>query len=442
MVLQMRSFFQWIRLFFVRAYYILKHSVIAFIDNNDYLKASALTFYTLISIVPVLAVAFGIAKGFGFEQYLEKELREVFNDQKEVIGYAMQFAMTLLQNAQGGVIAGVGLITLLWTNLSMLGNIENALNDIWKVRQPRAFTKKLSDYLAAMIICPIVLVVSSSLSVYLSTQITESVKENPYLEVMSPYLFFLLRLLPFILSSLLFIVIYLFIPNVKIRTAPRVWAGILAGIAFQFWQWVYITFQVKISNYGAVYGTFAALPLFLIWVQVSWLIVLAGAELAAHLENELSCTEYKSPDLIRKASQNELGLLILNRCIQAYSKGEPAPTSLEIAQNLGISLMTAQQMIYLLEEGGVLTEVDLKGDSACGYQPRKDARLFTVKGICDTIEKQLGWVVSVEKSETLEHIADCVQEINQAAETSQANINMEMLQNIVAQKVLETEPEY
>lgn len=431
---QIRLFFRWIRQFFTRTYFILKHSVVAFIENNDYLKASALTFYTLISIVPALAVAFGIAKGFGFEQYLEKELREVFEEQKEVIGYAMQFAMTMLQNAQGGVIAGVGLITLLWTNLSMLGNIENALNDIWKVRKPRSFSKKLTDYLAAMIICPIVLVVSSSLSVYLNTQITETVKENPYLEVMSPYLLFLLKLVPYVLSSLLFIVIYLFIPNVTIRTAPRVWAGIIAGFAFQFWQWIYITFQVGISNYGAVYGTFAALPLFLIWVQVSWLIVLAGAELAAHLENELSCTEYKAPNLIRRVSQNELGLLILHLCIQAYSKGEPAPTSLQIAQALGISLMVAQRMIYLLEEGEILTEVNLKGESFYGYQPRKDARLFTIQGVCDRIEKELGWVVSVEKSATLEQISDCLQEINRAAEASEANITMEMLQAHLTQK--------
>lgn len=423
----LKKWFQTIRQFFIKSYFILKHSIIAFIDNNDYLKASALTFYTLISIVPVLAVAFGIAKGFGFEQYLETELKHVFTEQKEVIDYAMRFALTLLQNARGGVIAGVGLVTLLWTNLSMLGNIENALNDIWKVRKPRTFTKKLSDYLAAMIICPIVLILSSSISVYLVTQITETAKESRILELVSPYLLFLLNLVPFILSSLLFIVIYLFIPNVTVRVAPRVWAGILAGIAFQLWQWVYITFQVGISNYGAIYGTFAALPLFLIWVQVSWLIVLAGAELAAHLENELSSTEYISPDLIQQVSQNELGVLILHQCVQAYLKGDPPLTSLKIAQTLGISLMSVQKIIYLLEEGDVLTEVISKEGLSPGYQPKKDARLFTIKGVCSVIEKQLGWVVSVERSETLDQIIECTQEINQAAEDSQANISMDRL---------------
>jgi membrane protein len=423
----MRDFFRSVRLFFKRTYRIVWSSVVAFIDNNDYLKASALTFYTLISIVPVLAVAFGIAKGFGFEKYLEEQLREVFKEQKEVIGYAMEFANSLLQNARGGVIAGVGLVTLLWTNLSMLGNIESALNDIWKVKKPRTFTKKLSDYLAAMIICPIVLVVSSSLSVYLMTQITETAKESRLLEAMSPYLLLPLKLVPFILSSLLFIVIYLFIPNVRITTKPRIWAGILAGIAFQLWQWVYITFQVGISNYGAIYGTFAALPLFLIWVQVSWLIVLAGAELAAHIENEMSYLDIDNPERVREVSPKELGLLVLYRCIYAFSKGLPAPATLQIAQELGISVMSAQKIIDILVDGEVLVEVGLKSQSEVGYQPRKDARLFTIKGVCETIEKELGWVVAVENSDALRQVSYCLHDLNETMENSNANISMESL---------------
>lgn len=293
--------------FIVRSYRILWNSALAFSRNEDSLKASALTFYTLISIVPFLAVTFGIATGFGFEQFLENEIKSYFKEQEEVITYAIRFARSALQNAKGGVIAGVGLIALLWTNLSLLATIENALNDIWHVRQPRSWAKKLTDYLAVMIICPIFFVVSSSVSVYLMTQLAETAKESHLLELMSPFLLFILRLVPFFLSVLLFVVMYLFIPNVRVRVRPRIIAGIFAGIAFQCWQWIYIRFQVEIASYGAIYGTFAALPLFLVWLQVSWLIVLAGAELASHIENETVFLPKRGFKGLVKASPKSLG---------------------------------------------------------------------------------------------------------------------------------------
>lgn len=423
----MRSFWFSIKTFFHKASRVIWKSADAFVKNDDYLKASALTYYTLISIVPFLAVAFGIATGFGFELYLEEELKNAFDEQQEVIDYAIKFARSLLQNAKGSLIIGVGLIALFWTNLSMLSNIESALNDIWRVKQPRSWPKKLTDYLAVMILAPIFVVISSSLSFYLITQITETAKSSPYLEFMSSTLLLLLKAAPFLLSALLFIMIYTFIPNVRINARPRIIAGILAGIAFQLWQWVYIKFQVEISNYGAIYGTFAALPLFLLWLQVSWLIVLGGAEMAAHIENEMSYTGTGSSEKFCTISKRQLGLLVLQRCVRAFSRGKPPVTAMQVAQDLGVPLMTIQHMLDVLEDSNILVEVVSHDSSRNGYFPGKDAELLTLMGVCDSIDQHTDWAVPIECNPTLEKIDQHLKELDQYATSSPANITFKQI---------------
>jgi membrane protein len=422
----MKEFFTKIGTYCVHLWRILWASAQAFIDNQDSLKASALTLYSLISLVPFLAVAFGIAAGFGFEEYLEQEIRSIFEEQDSVVNYAIQFARSSLQSSKGSVIAGIGLLALLWTNLSMFNSIENALNEIWHVKNPRTWSKKLTDYIAVMIICPIFFVVSSSLSVYLMTQITATAKDYVFLEWISPYLHFLLRTGPFFLSILLFMVVYLFIPNVQIRVLPRLIISILAGAAFQVWQWIYIRFQVEISNYGAVYGTLAALPLFLIWLQVSWLIVLAGAEIAAYWENEWVTRKVPEKNLC-KISHKALALLVLQNCIQPFLTAAPPQTVRGVAQSLGISLLMAQKMVDILEDGGLLCEVGRQG-SVEGYHPSQDPSLIRIKDVCNVVDKSIGWSVEIENSEALEQITACLKEFDQLEQSSLVNLSLYQLE--------------
>ncbi len=413
------------RLFITKVARVLWASAYAFVQNQDALKASALTLYSLMSLVPFLAVAFGIAAGFGFEDYLEVELKNLFQEQKTAMGYAIEFARHSLQTAKGSVIAGVGLLALLWANLSMFSSIENALNEIWWVKQPRTWSKRFTDYIAVMIICPIFFVVSSSLSVYLITQLTETARDNRFLEWVSPYILLLLRAGPYCLSILLFMVIYTFLPNVKVRLFPRLITAILAGAAFQLWQWIYIRFQVEISAYGAIYGTLAALPLFLIWLQVSWMIVLGGAEIAAHFENEW-ISVYGPNQNFREVSYKKLGLLILQNSIHSFYMGEPPTTAQKIVGIFGISLLTAQRTLDLLEESGLLVEVTGKS-RYLGYHPSKDARLFTLKDVCNALEEKVGWKVTIKDTPELAVIESSLQEFDQLARTSSQNFDLGQL---------------
>lgn len=392
--------------FLTRCYRVILDTLRGFFEDDCYAKASALTFYSLLSIVPVLAVLFGIAKGFGFENALETEIHERFSEQPEVASKLIQFAYSWLHSVQGGLIAGIGSIMLLWSVIGLLNNIESTLNDIWKTKIGRPYTRKISDYLAVMIIAPIFLVTSSSINVYLTTQITATAHSNLITEAVSPLLLFLLKLFPYFLSWFLFIFVYLFMPNTKVYWRSAIMAGILAGTAFQLWQWVYIKFQIGVASYGAIYGSFAALPLFLIWLQISWLILLAGAEIAVQLENDLFVPNRSLNPLPKKAA----AMLIVYRCIEAFDKNLPPSTDRILAQELGMSLNHVHSIIESLQTAGILSEVSYS-KKTYGYQPARAIQNITTKVVCDAIEKTYEIPASVESSSEMDWINNYLNDI-------------------------------
>jgi membrane protein len=247
-----------------------------FKEDKVSLRASALTFYSMLSVVPVVAMGFGIAKGFGFEKMLEKQLAENFADQQEVFNYILTFANSFLENTKGGVIAGIGIAVLFWTVMKVFGNIESSFNAIWQVYKPRVWFRKFSDYLTMMLIAPLLIILSTSANVFITTQISKITSEVALLGYFSPIIFFLVKLIPYVLFWFVLTLIYMVMPNTKVSFKSGFAAGVVAGTIFVFTQYLYIYFQVGVSKYNAIYGSFAALPLFLVWLQTSWLIVLLG----------------------------------------------------------------------------------------------------------------------------------------------------------------------
>ncbi len=276
-----------LRLCLVRCIKILVITVRRFWADRVYLRASALTFYSLLSIVPVLAMAFGIAKGFGFERILEHQIKNQFFRElsPEVINKVITSANNLLISTKGSMIAGIGLVALFWTIIRVIGNIELAFNEIWEIKKQRPFGRKFSDYLSAMLICPVLLIISSSVTVFIKTQITHIMSKIALIGYLSPVIFFGLKFFPLFVLWGLFTFLYIFLPNTKVHLASGLFAGIIVGTIYQLAQWAYITFQIGVAKYNAIYGSFAALPLFLIWLQISWIIVLLGAEFSYAYQN-------------------------------------------------------------------------------------------------------------------------------------------------------------
>jgi membrane protein len=396
--------------------------------NRDecFLKASALTFYSLLSIVPTLAVFFAFAKGFGFTAILEREIQGQFHEQPEIAQKLIDFSYSMLSQAQGGIITGVGIVVLFWTIIKLLGNIESSLNDIWKVPAPRSFLRKLSDYLAIIIFCPIFFALSSSLAIYITSQVMKVTHRIEFLDAYSYWIFLFLHIIPYVLCWLLFSFIYLFMPNTKVPWRYAILAGIIAGTAYQILQLIYIRFQIGASSYGAIYGSFAALPLFLVWINLSWLIVLAGAEIAYAAENDsltygMSGQTGKSRTL---ASKEVLGLLIVDQCVQTFCKANPPLSIAQLSNQLGAAEKNVDQVVGELVQAHVLSEVKGTEANEC-YQPARNVKDIRIKLVADALNVAKRTQVYVYANPALTRMEETLAAFDKDAENSNVNISID-----------------
>jgi membrane protein len=239
------------RSFFLKQIIVFMASLKGFDEHKCQLRASALTYYSLLSIVPVIAMAFGVAKGFAFEKILEKQLLERFPAQQDIFIQIFTFANTLLENTKGGLIAGIGVAILFWTVIKVLGNIEESFNDIWGIRKQRPLARKFSDYLSMMLICPILLVIASGITVFMTTQVPLITTRIALLGALAPLVSILIKAVPYVVIWVLFAFIYILMPNTKVRVSSGIFAGIVAGSIYQVVEFFYLKFQVGVASYNA-----------------------------------------------------------------------------------------------------------------------------------------------------------------------------------------------
>ena len=244
-------------------------------------QASALTYSTLLAIVPMLAVVFAIARGFGYNKYIEMWFRELLASQPQVADAIISFVNSYLIHTKSGIFLGVGLIFMLYTVLMLVNNVEETFNQIWQVNNSRPIIRSFANYLAMFFLFPIIIVISTGLSIFMETV---AGKMDDFV-ILEPIVHKLFSFFPFMLMSLLFIFLYVYMPNTKVRFSCAIIPGILVGLAMYLLQIAYIHSQLWVTGYNAIYGSFAALPLFMLWVQISWAICLFGAQLTYTNQN-------------------------------------------------------------------------------------------------------------------------------------------------------------
>ena len=264
-----------------RIYHKLYLTIRFFTEKRVLTQASALTYSTLLAIVPMLAVVFAIARGFGYNKYIEMWFRELLASQPQVADVIVTFVNSYLVHTKSGIFLGVGLIFMLYTVLMLVNNVEETFNQIWQVNNSRPIIRSFANYLAMFFLFPIIIVISTGLSIFMETV---AGKMEDFV-LLGPIINKLISLSPSMLMSLLFIVLYVYMPNTKVRFSCAVIPGILAGIAMHLLQIAYIHSQIWVTGYNAIYGSFAALPLFMLWVQISWTICLFGAQLTYTNQN-------------------------------------------------------------------------------------------------------------------------------------------------------------
>jgi membrane protein len=376
------------RSFLIQQLRVIVLAVREFRGNQCQLNASALTFYTLISIVPIMAMAFGIAKGFGLEKTLETQLLDKFPGQEDILGQIIGFANNLLADTSGGVIAGVGVILLFWTVIKVLNSIETSFNDIWGVKVGRPLGRKISDYLSIMMICPFFLVASGGVTVFVASQIQMIVDKLVFLGPLAPVILLSLKLLPFVMLWLLFSFLYLFMPNTRVNLFAGITGGVIAGTIYQLVQMLYIHFQIGVGKMNVIYGSFAALPLFLVWLQLSWRIVLFGAEVSFAQQNadtyefEHDCLE------VSPAFKKLLSLRIASLVIGRFAAGQMPLTTSGISDVLDIPVRLVRTILFELTGTGILAELRDAANKESSFHPARDIHQITIQFVIDALENK------------------------------------------------------
>ncbi len=408
--------------FLIREIRIILLAFKGFTEDKIQLRASALTYNALLSIVPVAALAFGISKGFGLEERLELEIMDTFQGRQEVMQWVLDQARKFLDNTSGGTLAIIGLAILLWSVMQVLDHIEKSFNHIWQIRKSRPWVRKFSDYISIMIFGPLFLIASGTLTVYISTKVETINEASVVINTIKPMLMLLIKALPYIMMWIVFTLLYMVMPNTRVKLKSALVAGIIAGTLFQLINWMYITFQIGVSKYNALYGTFAAFPLFIIWMQVSWLVVLFGAEVSFANQN-VNKYEYESSSLNISVHQKKiLTLMLLNIIVKRFRNGEPPGSAAELSKLIQTPVRIVREILYELSIAGLLTEISVDQPRERLYQPSMDVSYYRIGHILSVIDKSGSDSVPVIESSEHKKISALLDEFGKMISQSDGNM--------------------
>ncbi|HPU29560.1 MAG TPA: YihY/virulence factor BrkB family protein [Syntrophorhabdaceae bacterium] len=416
-----------------RAYPILILRIIFLALFNFYKKntmdhASVLTYYTILNIVPIIAVVFSIAKGFGIERFVEKQIMKIALNAKwqvEITQQIIRFSINLLEQAKGGIIAGIGIILLLWTVIAILGKIEFAFNKIWGIKKERTLSRKFIDYMAIFIIAPILFTISNSITILISTKLGPVMAFLGFKGITINFISILLKLLSYISFWLLLTAMYMIMPNTRIPFIPAITGAIISGTLLQLIQYVYINFQIGVTKYGAIYGSLAALPLFFIWIKTSWIIVLFGVEIAYATENRNVYT-WKPHYLDVSVYTKKILLLSVFKliCKQFYEVKQPL-TIKEISSILKVPIFIIKDIMQALISSKLVIKVSEDNKDSL-FQPARPPEELTIEDVLFAFENA-GIIYDTGKSEYLKETKELLDRFNISIKNLPENYNIKKI---------------
>lgn len=371
-------------------------------EQNLGASSRSLTYRTILSLVPMLAVLFAIARGFGFEKILESQIFDFFNnsdtemtadtliDVSETTSFTIETIIKLVNNslehAKGGVFAGIGVILLLYTVIILFSDIENSFNRIWGVKEGRSIQRRAVDYFALILLLPVFAVLNYSLTALIQAS-TGPFDKFSY--ILDPVVTQVLNILPFLVMIITLTLLYRFMPNTKVKWASALIGGIIGGIAIQLFQMIYLNGQLWIAKYNAIYGAFAAIPLLLLWVQMSWFIVLIGAELSYSAQNVRKFSFDRETKNISRRFRDFFTIMIASVIVRRFAEGETPLTADQISMKCKIPIKLTNDIIDELHKLQVISPTPTPDDDrVMAYQPALDINLLTVNDLIEQIDKK------------------------------------------------------
>ncbi len=336
--------------------------------------ASALTYSTILATVPILAIVFAVGRGLGYGAVVEEKIKDNLSVNRQFADMVLDFIHSYLEHTQGGIFIGFGLLLLLYTVVQLTASIEIALNDIWDVKSQRSVYRQITDYVSVFLFLPVLIIISSGLSIFLATV----AQDYPDFMVLSTTVKILIKLSPYALSGLLFTAFYVYMPNTDVRFRHAVVPGFIAGAAFQLLQYFYIHSQIWVSGYNAVYGSFAALPLFMLWVNFSWIICLFGAQLSYANQNLRSYYYVKDIHKISRNCHDMLLILVMSKVCKRFEKGMEAYTAKGLSAETGLPPGVVGRLAHELNRMHLLVFDGTEGGAATRFVPAEDINHLTV----------------------------------------------------------------
>lgn len=396
---------------------IINLSIRSFLDRDLQIRAGSLTYNTVLAIVPALAMLFAIARGFGFQNLIQSELFRYFPAQRQALENALTYVDNYLAQASQGIFIGIGLIFLVWTLVSLMSNVEDTFNHVWGVTTKRSLQRKITDYTALFLLIPVLLLCSSGITIFMSDAVQHLFKDDLF----SPMMHRLLSFMPTVISWIIFTAAYFLIPNTKVNFKGALFAGILCGTLFQVIQWLFVSGQVYVSKYNAIYGSFAFLPLLLVWLQLSWLIALSGVVLTYAWQNADS---FAYRDKVKDVSQNyanHMAIAVLALAAQRFKRRKKALTRSELITDCDIPGPVADKLLDRLQRAGLLTAIKTETKNSdsedVAFQPAFDPDDLTVNTALNALS-DMGKARFMAQADN--RFAECVARIEALREAQQS----------------------
>lgn len=404
-----------------------------FYENECQLHASALTYTSLMAIVPILAFATAILRGLGAGKAAEEYILVSIQDMPEQFQSFVGDLLKQVENVNFSMLGGVALLFLLWMVVSVFSQVEMSFNRVWGVKSPRSIIRRFSDYLSVLVIVPVLVIAATTFNATLSSHsVFQKLIEHfgPAAELYSA----LLKLAPVVSTWIAFVFLYKFMPNTGVRFVPALFSGILGGSLWILWQRLYIVLQVGVSRYNAIYATFASVPIFLIWLYISWQLVLLGAEIGFALQNYRT---YKMEQHSFGASVEArilLALSIISHGAIAMRNKRPFLTISDYAKSHQVPVRLINEVVETLVRSRLLARVNDSMD--CYVLLRSPARL-KAKDVIDVMIK----TGSPPSALGVDHVDRGVMEIfgkaDEASSAALSNMNIDGLTELMAKRMEE-----
>lgn len=389
-----------------------------FLEHRSLLRASALSFTTILSIVPLLALAFAVLKGLGVQNSLEPLILQRFTVGS---GEVVDKIITYINNTKMGSVGAIGLVFLVVTVISLLGSIEEAFNDIWGVEGHRSIYRRFSDYLSVVVSGPLLMLAAISITTSMQSQsVVLWILQRSYV---GDLLLLLFQVVPYLIVWIAFVSLYIFMPNTKVRLKSALFGGILAGTIWQLAQWGFIHFQVGVAKYNAIYGTLAALPVFMAWIYTSWVIVLFGVEVVAAHQSRKAFLHDFDPGNLSYATREAMALVILLTVAGSFYREERPWTLERLANERNVPLRTARKLLAKLVASGYLLIAEGKGT----YYPARDLEHIRVSTLIRDLKHQGGEIPFAESDQLGEMTRELVLKLDLLTEESLADLTLKDL---------------